>query len=398
LDGVIIERNTVGTSGGGVYNDKRSYPNIKNTTIADNRANGSGGGITSNEYSITELTNVTVSGNQAFSDTGALSYGGGIDLGRASAVMTNVLIENNYTGNRGGGIHIALYDPVQAENHRAAIFITNGIIRNNRADANGGGITAYFLSNRASGTVIYLGLTNVLIADNTSAGNGGGMFLYNSSTTSGSQAGHGVRARLTNVTITGNSSANGNGIYTEGKSAGDNHVAVSVYNSVIWGNHKTNSNDRTTNIADGSGRNTYYNSLVESLSLTTNTGAHTNYTTANKNFNPATWSINGPLDSDYKLGAYAGTLINGGDNGNYNYLKSKTTAGGDTDVTAILNEAAGTTGSDIRGNIPAEFDQSVGRMVNQLDKDAPPAAGTGTASAGNRIQGTAIDVGAYENQ
>jgi parallel beta-helix repeat protein len=407
FDNVRIEANLSGAQGGGIFDS--AYTKITNTTIAGNNSNGYGGGIFSTSSKGLELTNVTISGNRA-SD-----YAGGIYIARSSVVMSNILIENNYAPYGAGGIWIEHYRPDGGQ--KAALFIGNGIIRGNRTGGSGGGIDVVYTT-PLSGTdhLVYLSLTNVLIAKNT-ASNGGGISFKNvSAAGTASASGYGIRARLTNVTIADNTTTGeGGGLRTERKNAnGFNDIAVSVYNSVIW-NNGVNANN---NIYDDSGRNTYYNSLVQGLSLTDNSGASTNYNAtppASKNFDPSSWSSN-LLDSDYKLGADAGILVNSNSslfaNTDYNFIKDKTA------LEIIQNGTASPPNMD---NLSADADSMVSNMVDRLSNDATAAQGdlhrtvtvngavgpnmTVTVtdrnpppSANTRIQGGTIDVGAYEKK
>jgi hypothetical protein len=407
FDNVSVEGNMSGERGGGIFHDENSYTTIKNTTIAGNISSGYGGGLGTYATAWVELTNVTISGNRS---TG----GGGVFMGRSSVVMTNVKIEDNYSSSSGGGIFMEAYNPSTSQ--RSVFFINNGIIRGNKAE-NGGGIFVRHTATNGSGNGSYMVMTNVLIADNTATSTGGGIYNENGITaTNSSTAGHGIRVRLTNVTIAGNeASGDGGGIWNQNKNSGENYIKVSVYNSVIWGNNGT------SNVRSASDRITYFNSLVQGLDLSGSNG----------NFNgdsTGPWGSNSPLDGNYKLGAYAGTLLNGGDDNNYNYLRTSpvTTGIGDTattNVLTILSTMAGATVS--QGNIPAGFDNSVGRsIVNWLSSDATSAQGdlthtvtvngpvgpsmTVTVSPANigavtntRIKGSptaVIDVGAYEKE
>jgi hypothetical protein len=384
FDGALMEANTAGNHGGGVYNATFSSPSITNTVITGNTANAYGGGITAAGDSRVEITNVTISGNKG-------SAGAGVFISSPTKViMTNILIENNTVVStvnapyRGGGIFVENYFP-QA-NLSTVLFINNGIIRNNSTPSNGGGISVLYTGSRSTNSVMYVALTNVLIAGNT-ANQAGGIEFSNETNVTGSDAGYGIRARLTNVTIAGNNATSNvisdiaHGILTKASNPTANNPAVFVYNSVIWGN----------NIIDANGRNTYYNSLAEGLTLG-GSGASTGYTSANGNFNPGLWSSSPPLDGSYKLGAHAGALVNGGSNNHYDYLSSKT-IGGVTNINAILTEAAGGT---ITWANPGNLDTKLGTSATTyLSRDAT-AAPSGTGS--DRKQGGAIDVGAYENQ
>jgi hypothetical protein len=387
FDHVRIEANLAGSTGGGIQNS--AYTKIMNTTIAGNTSSGYGGGIFSNGKGL-ELVNATLSGNQA------ASYAGGIYIAGSGVVMSNVKIENNRAPSGGGGIWIEHYR--SSDKFKTALFISNGIIRGNTTGGGGGGIyVSYSTPYDGSEQLVYLSLTNVLVAGNT-ASQGGGISLQNGA--SGSGAGYGIKARLTNVTIAGNTATSeGGGLYTKTANGSDsNKVAVSVYNSIIWGNG-------SNNIQDASGRNTYDHSLVQGLTRhddTITTGASKGYTEDNGNFVPTNWSDSTPpLASNYALSDNNPTqtyLVNGGSNTAYNFLETATSALG------IMQD--GTSIPTIINNLDETLcDRMVKDMVSRLGSDATAAESTGDAppsGTGNtRIKNDdsdIIDVGAYEKQ
>jgi hypothetical protein len=412
FNNVRIEANSAGGSGGGIV--ASTYTEISNTTIAGNRASGYGGGIYASSKGL-ELVNVTLSGNQA-------NYAGGIYIASSSVVMSNIKIENNYAITSGGGIWVEHFSPDWGQ--KAALFIGNGIVKGNRAGNGGGGGIYIYHSTTANGIeqMVYLSLTNVLVAENT-ASTGGGICFNNSNNnnttiiTPGDAAGYGIRARLTNVTIAGNTATEGGGLWNSGDNSKGNHIAVSVYNSIIWGNG-------TQNIRDISGRTTYHNSLVQGLRLEDSTGANTGYTNANANFDPTTspWNTTSPLDAAYKLDTHnAGSLVNSNNNPladtYYNFLKGKS-------VLDILNAAISPSGTTL-GNLAPAPDSMVVSMVNRFSSDATAAQGdlthtvtvngavgpsmtvtvtdTNTTAEtnsrnGEPADGNIIDVGAYEKR
>ncbi|MCK5052606.1 MAG: T9SS type A sorting domain-containing protein, partial [Candidatus Cloacimonetes bacterium] len=128
-------------------------------------------------------------------------YGGGIDC----AYWCNSTIEyctiSDNSSELGAGISIT---------HESNPEITNCTISENSATAYGGGIYCYDYSNPI--------LENVMVTNNTAGMPGGGIFCQNSSPS------------LTNVTITGNSSAIGGAVYCRF----DCHPLL--INSILWTN------------------------------------------------------------------------------------------------------------------------------------------------------------------
>ena len=127
--------------------------------------------------------------------------GGGIYSGEASPLLTKLTIQSNTAASAGGGIFIC--DGAQP-------VFTNSRISGNKA-AKGGGI-----GNQNTGAPVF---RNLAISGN-SANNGGGVYNANAAPV------------FANATITGNSAVTGGG-FSNGLS-----VALTVYNSIIWGNQK----------------------------------------------------------------------------------------------------------------------------------------------------------------
>ncbi|ERJ58178.1 MBG domain-containing protein [Sphingobacterium paucimobilis] len=272
LTNVSISGNIANSVGGGMYN-LSSSPLLTNVTIRGNTANNSGGGMFNNLSSSPLLTNVTINGNTA------AVLGGGMYNSSSSPKLTDVMINDNIAAVEGGGMY----------NLSSSPLLTNVLISGNTANSAGGGMcnvsSSPLLTNVTirGNTAAVLGggmcnsssspkLTNVLISDNTASFNGGGM--YNSSSSS---------PLLTNVTLSGNTANEwGGGMYNfssspvltnvtiannkTGTSGGGmlNHYSSSpkVYNSIIWGNTKT---DGTTvdNIFNQSSSPEFYTSLVQ---------------------------------------------------------------------------------------------------------------------------------------
>ncbi|WP_404307455.1 CHRD domain-containing protein [Neorhodopirellula lusitana] len=176
ISGTTISNNTatgtmMGDGGGAVLNIDGSVT-INDSILSGNTAlgtSGSGGAILSRAGSLT-VSDSTIAGNSAN------RAGGGIELGRATVVLTNVVIGgdeasdgNSVAGvganpGNGGGIHTTF---------ETNITITGGRIQNNSAVEGGG------LWNSGTGSLTVDGTT---IADNTAV-RGGGVFQDETSTT-----------------------------------------------------------------------------------------------------------------------------------------------------------------------------------------------------------------------
>jgi hypothetical protein len=393
-----IRGNIATNYGGGVMNnsyDTRSA--FTNVSIIENSASG-GAGILTRSYYLT-MTNVTISGNKA-SD-----YGGGLANFRGGVVLTNVLIKDNTAKNEGGGIFNEMI--IAGVNIRSVIVITNGVIRNNTAGSAGAIYNNYGNADNNFGSyqMLRVALTNVLIADNTVSGNGGG--IHNSIVAS---PGKGIDILLNNVTITGNTANirnnnayGGGGIYTpaETTSGATNPIQVIANNSVIWGNNAPNNADRAN----------IYNPTRSRLTLNYSLAPVTN-TTYERYENPG--STTTAISSSpfmtvsgipwYPINSYTNTGSNALYPANADALIGETldpapssSADDQAAMTArktlfkALIEGGTVNGETITGAV-------FGGSPRPIDRDAAAAVGNAAPAGNARIQGTAIDVGAYENQ
>jgi hypothetical protein len=377
---MVIQGNIAGSSGGGMLTQTNTRPVFTNVTISGNFA-GNGGGVDNRSQWLT-MTNVTISGNTA-------SNGGGLYNFRGSGgVLTNVRIENNSCTNGGGGI----LNNQSSANTRNVLVITNGVIQGNTASSGGGIHNEYgFTGNGDTNQMLRVVLTNVLIVDNT-ANNGGG--IYNSITGNPSP-GKGISILLNNVTIAnntanaGNGSTNGGGgIYTPAETKNDNGtivtnpVQVIANNSIIWGNDAPNQSS--------DGRDNIFNTTASRLTLNYSLAQNGyTYTTGDNNKNPG--DFDNTLFTNFSAGDYTlstGTtgLVNGGSNSLY----PNTATGVDTLLGGALT-GTGARETDFKALIQAAvFDSGA------ITKDATAAVGNASGTGNARIQGTAIDVGAYE--
>lgn len=157
--------------------------------------------------------------------------GSGIIQGCGAGLISNCVITNNVAGATGGGIvsggEIRIEDCVIANNSTTGVgggirwtgsfwgYIKNCVITNNSAGGNGGGIVFDYLN---SGFV-----ANCAITNNSAGGRGGGIFIA---------TGHNTNASyIRNCTLSGNTSLDGGGIYSQGL-----YGAEYVVNSILYFN------------------------------------------------------------------------------------------------------------------------------------------------------------------
>ena len=160
-------KNNLASEGGGVFIVNHSL-SVYNSTIEENGMDlyGSGGGIQA-LLSNLELSNITINNNET-------RFGGGIYISNSSADFENVIIEENYSDSRGGGIwvggqtNLSMYKTIIARNESVGfgggIFVSvsnldilNSSIIENIIDSNATGTGIYMDGGNASinNTIIY---------------------------------------------------------------------------------------------------------------------------------------------------------------------------------------------------------------------------------------------------
>ncbi|EIJ41748.1 hypothetical protein BegalDRAFT_0838 [Beggiatoa alba B18LD] len=211
----------IAKNGGGISTNG-SIVKIEQSTIDKNQAiatpeqfkttgQGSGGGISAVASTIT-LTNSSLNGNTA-------SYGGaGAYLLNSQAIFSKVTINAN-TATRGGGLYFG-------SNKNQQLYITDSEIAHNAVipfdvyTVLGGGITI-----EGGGLVI----ENTIISDNTTTNDGAGIGLSNT-------YGFGVTAKITRSQFIRNNANNmGGGLSANGLNK-ENGVSVAISDSIFNGN------------------------------------------------------------------------------------------------------------------------------------------------------------------
>jgi parallel beta-helix repeat protein/predicted outer membrane repeat protein len=157
-----IHDNQVCSHGGGVFILMNSDVTIYKNEIYNNISSGAGGGIYVHGNSSPDISENSIINNSAS------SHGGGIAVYSGQPKIYLNIIEDNVSGNCGGGFYNSSTDAITIEFY-------NNLLDNNTANINGGGL---YVANNTK-TNIY----NCTIADNT-ATNGSGGGIYQGATTS----------------------------------------------------------------------------------------------------------------------------------------------------------------------------------------------------------------------
>jgi len=253
-----VNGNTCTYGGGGIYNEDGHLSVTGGTVNGNTTSFGAGGGIASSlgsmvvsgatiddnaalqgyeggglylDYQGTSISKSTISGNTA-------QYGGGVYSEGQTALVDDNIDGNGLASNPdgaaayGGGVYN--YLNLQAE---------GGQIDGNNATGDGAGVYNSYEASLTGG---------VQIEDNTAGGNGGG--LANEDSSGGTTA-------LVTATVSGNSAANGAGVYNDGPVGRWNGVTVSdntasndgggVYATGGFDFVMTNSSTVSANTAEG---------------------------------------------------------------------------------------------------------------------------------------------------
>jgi filamentous hemagglutinin family protein len=338
-----LSRNSVPRLGGGIHSQGRL--DIFTTTFADNIAQGdpnpsnSGGGAiyNSGNNGILTITNSRLLNNRAV-------YGGAIDNTFSNSITINdSLIANNTAVNEGGAI---LTDVT------TRLEINNSQIFGNRALAgDAGGIYVSFNTT----------IQNSTISDNFSGAQGGGIYSISN-------------LNLLNTTISNNTASQGGGIFSR--------AAVSVSNSTISGNRAT----------DGAGL------FVETGTVTLSSSTIANNQATN--LASGIFNVAGIVNLENTIVANNQNDVRGNfsDRGN-NLIGNSTNSTGFT-----LSTLVGTTANPLDPQL-APLANNGGSTATHALLSTSPAIDVGnnavaTASdqrGAPRIQGSTIDIGAYES-
>lgn len=233
LNGSASLQNNVadGISGGAVVMTNGTFNMNDNSQIKDNYAGSHGGAL----YSSSSNSRINISGNSVVSGNQGGSSTGGIcaDTGTTLKISDNVIIKNNFTGGRAGGMFI-----------NGTLNMSGGEIKDNYAGTNGGGmiinggtinISGGSINNNTSGTFgggisSLAGMVtisdNAVISNNYAGTNGGGI-----AATGGSLAVNGG-------TFSGNSAVGNGGAVYKGTENGTGRIDAD-FRQIKFDNNKS---------------------------------------------------------------------------------------------------------------------------------------------------------------
>lgn len=396
LTDALFKQNKAAVEGGGMYNSN-SNPKLTDVVFEQNTADWSGGGM-NNSNSSPALTNVTFSGNQT-------KYGGGIYNIGSSPTLIDVKFNENTASQQGGGIYNkeasnpTLTDVVFEENkatwygggmsnHGSSPVLTDVIFNMNQTTLGGGMyndnsnptlIGVKFKGNRATvrsnsggiGAGMYNSvssptLTDIIFSENIADNGGGG--IYN---------GGGSEPTITNVSFTANEASTGGGMYNAA------NTRPILINALFTFNQAKNS-------AAGSA---LYNSDTTDISLM-NATIYANGPTAIRGGTVNSKIVNSIIIGNANTASYA------------DYLGKMTNSL--VDVLVGKGQLFDADGNPIGSETYTPDDIFVNPTEANLHlKTGSPAIDMGNSNAHSimtdlagkkRIQGAAIDLGAYEMQ
>jgi hypothetical protein len=283
INNSTISNNHAGDAGGGIDTDGAGSIVINSgTVISGNTSLNQGGGIFLDAIQIGAVfqgANLTmqatvVSENRAL---GSLASGGGIaNAGNGTVSIANSTVQNNSSGNLGGG-----FDDVNCQGTlsvSSSAFLGMSALNNAGAIADCGPMTSIAFSEidgnstgGVGGGIFATGTTltvqNSTIANNTASLNGGGIELQTSG--SGGGASSVTNSTITNNTADNNAGANGGGLDAPGAFTG----TLNLSSVTISGNYASNGGGLFWGGASGSATN-LVNTIVAKNSASTGPDAN----------------------------------------------------------------------------------------------------------------------------
>lgn len=319
----VFTGNTAQSSGGGLFSQGVNLI-MTNSLFTNNRSIGGSGGGGQVFYGTNVLTSCTFVGNTALGNlaegggfnsyvssntitscvfqSNTTVYGGGLNLGFATALVRDCSFFGNYVSSDGGGL---------VSYNSTSVTVVGSSFVGNRANGNGGALqnevssTAIVTNSSFSGNTATQGggifndrsaltlttssfdsnsanfggamfdqsgstLTNVSFSRNRGTTGGGAILYYGNPTT---------RSALTNVSFANNISGSGTDIYSFGAGA-----SLTLTNGVVFSNGSANS----FAVTGGSSLSVTYSLLDSSIPATAYTAGPGNLTTVTSPFSSST--------------------------------------------------------------------------------------------------------------
>lgn len=221
-DTKILDNESAGSQGGGVYVATKSTAILTDCIVAGNKTTSTGGGICGSLASIT-LDNVRVENNTAADKNGKNGKGGGVFLqgnqnGAGSLTLKNgTIIRNNSAAGNGGGVYLKGNVTLKSDGTDGRITISE-----NKATQGAGIFTEIWKLGKET-TAPHLVLENTDVLNNISTSKGGGIHLTT-----------GTTLDLLKSKVDGNTGGSGGGIYAK------DDAKLNIQDSSISGNTATN--------------------------------------------------------------------------------------------------------------------------------------------------------------
>ncbi len=215
VTGAIVSDNVAQAGpGGGIGNAGNGVVTITSSTIEDNFTGGTGGGSGDENAQGTLIVQ-----DSLFLGNASGSFGGAIQVGSPTTTITTSEFKNNSAQGDGGAIFA----------NGATLDATNSTLAGNITSGHGGGIELETSGSGAAGSAItFTTITDNGCVNNNAGRIGGGIDLGQGGPFTGS-------AQLTNDTVSANFAVSGGGL------AFSHGGTVNVQNTIIAGNHVTNS-------------------------------------------------------------------------------------------------------------------------------------------------------------
>jgi len=378
ISNCVFSNDSAAVCGGGIYNSVAN-PVITQCAFLNNTAEQLGGGGIGNIFSNPVITNCTFSGNKA----ATYAYGGGIYNNSSNPVITNCFIWNNTSEQQSGG---GMY------NISSAPTLDNCIFSENHADGTINGTGGGGICNDQSSPII----TKCTFTGNTTNTSGTvyyGGAIYNA----GSDAAHHSDPVITGCTFTSNATTKGGAICSA------NYSVCTVYNCTFSGNTATNIGGAVYSSTNAGlvAANCLFSGNVAVTgagAIQTTSGASStiiNATFSGNKAPAASYIVSGTTLTNCIIWGNSSPSLTGSPTVTYSDIEGGYTGTGNINSDPLFVSAQGA------GSAPfIDGDYTLQSSSPAINSGIPDTAGLhvgNTDLAGTaRIEGAAIDMGAYE--